>query len=123
MKNDDQKNSKEEERQDSFLNLLFGVDVGAMAFFMVVRGDKLGEAAFPFQLAFYPFKRQMLILALCALGILFLRGANLFWHHKPCFRKSRKLAALVYLLVTAAAIIWGGCVLHEHPEFLPDSGK
>lgn len=122
MKSDEQA-KKDEERLDSFLNLLFGVDSGAMVFFMVVRGDKLGEGTFPFQLAFYPFENQIAMLAVCALGILLLRGVNLFCHHKPCFRKSSKLAALLLLVVTAAAIIWGGFMLHEHPEFLPDGNK
>src|SRR5271167_4983497 len=53
----------DEERLDSFLNLLFGIDLGAMLFFLIVRGAKLGEAQLPFQLAFFPFKSQVLMLA------------------------------------------------------------
>ena len=85
MAND--RTEKDEGRLDSFLNLLFGIDSGAMVFFLwFVRGDVLGVAQLPFQLAFLPFKPHVLVLGICALCILLQRGLNLFWHDKSCWK-------------------------------------
>lgn len=90
-----------------------------MVFLMVVKGDKLGESTFPFQLAFYPFESQIVILAVCALTILLLRGLNLLCHDKPWFRNLTKWLALVLLVISVAAIVCGGWTLHQNPDFLP----
>ena len=115
--------NKDEERLDSFLNLLFGIDSGAILFFMIVRGDKLGAAQLPFQLAFFPFRSQILLLACFAFGILLLRGLNLFWHDKPCFRQLSKWSAFVCLFLSIATIVWGGCMFLQNPDLLPDGNK
>jgi hypothetical protein len=113
----------DEERLDSFLNLLFGIDSGAILFFLIVKGTKLGEAQLPFQLAFFPFKPQILMLASCALCILLLRGSNLFWHDKQSFPKLGKWLALILLVVSVIAIAWGGWTLIQNPDLLPDGKK
>lgn len=113
----------DEDRLNSFLNLLFGTDTGSMLFFLIVKGDKLGEAQLPFQLAFYPFKSQVVILAFCACCVLLLHGANLFWHDKAWFRKLGKWSALVLLFASLVAIVSGALSLVQNPDLLPNSRK
>jgi hypothetical protein len=114
----------EEQRMDSFLNLLIGIDSGAMVFFLwFVRGDRLGVGHLPFQLAFMPFKYNVLTLAACAASILIIRGLNLYCHGKPRFQKNCKRAAWIILTATIIAVCDGGCTLIENPNFLSDSKK
>ena len=120
----DDRAKKDEERLDSFLNLLFGIDSGAVVFFLwFVRGSTLGEAQLPFQLAFLPFKPQVLMLAICAFWILLLRGLNLFLHGKPCFRQFSKWSAFAVLVASIITIGWGGWTLVQNPDFLSDGKK
>ena len=121
MNNDQAK--KDEERLDSFLNLLFGIDSGAMVFFLVVKGDKLGAAQLPFQLAFFPFMLPVLILAVCVLCILVMRGLNLFFHNKSFFRQLSKWLAMLFLILSVIAMFLGGWTLLRNPDFLPDGSK
>jgi len=124
MKTDENRAKEDEERLDSFLNLLFGIDSGAAVFFLwFVRGDTLGEAHLPFQLAFLPFKPQVLMLASCAFWVLLLRGFNLLWHDRPCFRKLSKWSALAVLAGSILAIGWGGWALMQNPDYLSDGKK
>jgi hypothetical protein len=94
-----------------------------MLFFLIVKGDKLGEAHLPFQLAFFPFKSQVLMLALCLLYILLLRGLNLFRHEKPTILKFGKWSAMVLLCVSIIAIAWGGWILIQNPDLLPSGQR
>lgn len=113
----------DEERLNSFLNLLFGIDTGAILFFLVVKGDKLGEAQLPFRLAFYPFKTQVVILGFCACCVLLLQGANLFWHDKEWFQKLGKRSSLILLFASLVTIVWGALILDQNPDLLPNSEK
>ena len=120
MKTDDDQAKRDEDRLDSFLNFLFGIDSGVAVFFLwFVRGSKLGDSL-PFQLAFLPFKLQALMLAACALWIILLRGLNLFWHDSPCFRRFSKWSALAVMVVSLIAIGWGGWALIQNPDLLTD---
>ena len=119
----DDRAKNDEERVDSFLNLLFGIDSGAMVFFLIVRGDKLGEGLLPFQLAFYPFRTQIFILVGCACGVLALRGLNLFLHDKSCFRLVSKLLAVGLMLATIYAIWMAAVMLNQSPDLLPSGNS
>ena len=115
---------KDEERLNSFLKLLFGMDSGALIFFLwFVRGDILGNAKLPFRLAFLPFKTQVLMLAGSELGIILLLGFNIFLSEKQCFRQVSKLLAFLIMIMSIIAIGWGGWSLIQNPDFLSEGRR
>src|SRR6266404_7181498 len=96
------------ERVESFYRALFGVNVGAMLFFLVVKPGPALPATLPFGLGpFFPFECEVVALAILSAITLILRSINLLLELGKGLRWLR-YSGILLLIVSVGVIVWAG---------------
>jgi hypothetical protein len=116
---------KDEERLDSFFNLLFGIDSGAMVYLLITHYNP-GGIELPAKLPFtippphheLSFCLEVSLLAGCAVVILLIRTFGLWKHQSQRYQKFFRIIACVLLAVTLFATGKAGCKILRNPGLL-----
>jgi hypothetical protein len=114
-----------EDRVTSFLNLLLGIDSGAMIFLLISRFDPGGiqlPASLPLDIPpphhELSFGWQVVALGICAATILILRAFSLWKYRK--YKRIARYFSVVILTVTLVTIGTAGCKVLKNPELLKE---
>jgi len=121
---------KDEERLDSFLNLLFGIDSGAMAYLLITHFNP-GGIELPTKLPFtippphheLSFCWEVSVLAGCAVVILIIRSIGLWKYQSQRYQNISRIIAVVLLAVTLIATGTAGYMIVRNPGLLDVGGQ
>ena len=113
------------ERTSAFLNLLFGIDSGAMVYLLITQYNPGGitlPATLPFTIPpphdELSFGLQVSVLAICTGMILVIHAIGLWKHQSQIYWLCVRRIAVVILLCTLVAIGMAGCKIMKNPELL-----
>lgn len=120
---------KDGERLDSFFNLLFGIDSGAMVYLLITHYNP-GGIELPAKLPFaippahheLSFGLEVSALAVCAATILTIRVIGLWNHQSQRYQKNSRRMAVVLLATTLIATGTAGYKIVRNPRLLDAEG-
>jgi hypothetical protein len=120
----------DEDRLDSFLSLLFGIDSGAMVYLLITHYNP-GGIELPTKLPFIippahnelSFGWQVSVLAVCAAVILIIRTIGLWKHQSQRYQKNVRNMAVLLLAATLIATGTAGYKIVKDPGLLQAGGQ
>lgn len=125
---DDKMQSKDaDDRIAAFLNLLLGIDSGAMVYLLITHYNP-GGVQLPVKLPFtippphheLSFGWQVSVLAVCAAAILIIHAIGLWKHQSQRYRLMTKWIAILVLVATLTAIGTAGYKIVKNPGLLKE---
>ena len=121
-------NKDADERITSFLNLLLGIDSGAMIYLLITHYNPGGAVQLPAKLPFtfapphheLSFVCEVAVLALSALAILIIHAISLWKHQSQRYWNIVRRISVLVLAATVIAIGAAGCKIVKNPGLLKE---